>query len=322
MRKWHQLEHQEGIKIIPRESHTAVLYNSSIYILGGSTYANDFLQFDIRTGQWKELYYENAPTRRNSHTAVIYKDEMIVFGGLAGKYLNDVHVFNFEKQEWKEMVTSGEKPSGRANSSAVVYKGRMYIFGGFCTELYLNDCFVLHIDDRLWVKNQTLGDVPSKRTWHTAVIYFDSMIVFGGFSNGEYCNDIHALNLNTNIWKTIECVGCSPAPRCGHSCVEYQGKMYIFGGYGEMYFDDFWEFDFQTRRWERIEARGKKPSERELHKAVVNSDGTMFVFGGACGAFYAKKNDMFSVSLSVQMFVILKNILDNGYFGDINVYNS
>eukprot|EP00013_Stygamoeba_regulata_P025332 CAMPEP_0177652154 /NCGR_PEP_ID=MMETSP0447-20121125/12957_1 /TAXON_ID=0 /ORGANISM="Stygamoeba regulata, Strain BSH-02190019" /LENGTH=879 /DNA_ID=CAMNT_0019155337 /DNA_START=30 /DNA_END=2669 /DNA_ORIENTATION=- len=113
----------------------------------------------------------------------------------------------------------------------------------------------------------------------------------------EMCTD--------EVKRTGSSVGVSePSAREGHTAVVYKDSVYVFGGRAlasassgsgsssssvgdAQLLDDLWRLDVKANRWEVVKARGRAPSARAYHSAVVRDD-SMLVFGGlATGSKFA-----------------------------------
>ncbi|KAJ3451244.1 kelch domain-containing protein [Anaeramoeba flamelloides] len=72
-----------------------------------------------------------------------------------------------------------------------------------------------------------------------------------------------------------------PPKRAAHSACISGNKMYIFGGYlYNNYFNDIYSFNFQTKNWSKINAKGDIPTGRRWNSSVVDSSGNIWIFGG------------------------------------------
>ena len=62
-----------------------------------------------------------------------------------------------------------------------------------------------------------------------------------------------------------------------------RGKLYMFGGYGGSgRLDDFFEYDFATKVWTKLECTGVSPGVRENNGVVVQGR-CLYMFGGYNG---------------------------------------
>ena len=82
----------------------------------------------------------------------------------------------------------------------------------------------------------------------------------------------------------------NPSARYYHSTVYYRRKMYVFGGKnGKKYLNDTWAFNFETEKWEELEAVGNIPYPRikhSLHFYPSDTQNRLILFGGKNGSIY------------------------------------
>lgn len=92
-----------GTPPTPRHSHSAVVYEDSMYVFGGydGHYRNDFYRFNFGTNAWTQINLKPNgngvwPKSRYRTSTTVYKDMMFLFGGHDGaRQLNDFYCFNF-----------------------------------------------------------------------------------------------------------------------------------------------------------------------------------------------------------------------------------
>ena len=93
----------KGAPPSPRHSHSAVIYENSMYVFGGydGHYRNDFYRFHFPTNVWSQINLKPNgngvwPKSRYRTSTTVYKDMMFLFGGHDGaRQLNDFYCFNF-----------------------------------------------------------------------------------------------------------------------------------------------------------------------------------------------------------------------------------
>ena len=94
--KWRQLISENGPRPGPRSGAASVVYNDSLYILGGyggNGRLDDLWQYNFCEGQWHRLdTCGPSPPGRENNGAVVYKGGLYIFGGYSGFFwLNDFH---------------------------------------------------------------------------------------------------------------------------------------------------------------------------------------------------------------------------------------
>ncbi len=118
--------------------------------------------------------------------------------------------------------------------------------------------------------------------------------MFGGCREEYYfenLNDVWEFDLRgleNGVFKApatrLRTVGDLPDARWGHSAAVYEGKMYIFGGRNHDDLNDIYSFDFEERRWARVDTTCN-PEPRRRHSAAFIGR-TMVMFGGFDGNFF------------------------------------
>lgn len=119
----------------------------------------------------------------------------------------------------------------------------------------------------------------------TAVAVGNTLVLFGVAG----CGDGEIATLNTDAhdakWVCVPSIERGPRNRTGHTAVSHNNAMWIFGGHdveGITTFGDMWCFDFETMSWSCC-SNGNHflgPKPRYSHSAVIDRNGTMWVFGG------------------------------------------
>jgi N-acetylneuraminic acid mutarotase len=98
------------------------------------------------------------------------------------------------------------------------------------------------------------------------VVYQNSMYIFGGYDqHGFICDAIYQYNFEANIWTKVKYSMDSLSPsdleRFHHDCVVYKNVLLVFGGKGpSASYNDLLEFNFETKRWRKLDGVGERPS--------------------------------------------------------------
>ena len=165
---------------IPREEHTAVLYEDYIVIFGGFVggegaweeaghrvkRTNEMFSYSTADNTWERLKVKGKkPCPRSGHSAVQrikhqgefqWQEQMFVFGGKNGTdaKLNDLWQFDFARKSgtWTE-IKADNPPPPRSGHSASIYKDRyMVIFGGIAeVTKELNDMYLFDFNEEKWI---------------------------------------------------------------------------------------------------------------------------------------------------------------------------
>jgi len=221
----------------PRERHTAVIHDKSIFIFGGfngQSKLKDFYEFNTETNTWQEVIssgHGNIPSARHSHISVVHGDKMYIFGGFDGNCKNDFYKFNFTTNNWI-LLPSVNAPKPRYLSAATVYKDVMFVFGGHNESHVLNDLHAYNFDTERWTAiNFHSGIIPSSRSSHSLVTHNDSLYLFGGCTNTS-SDYLYEYKVEESRWFVINSkVGDLPLKRYGHSAVINRKILWVFGGH-------------------------------------------------------------------------------------------
>ena len=200
---------------------------------------------------------------------------MIIFGGRDenDKRLDTVYALGLEDKKWRkieyelpderdDMVPQGPFemplivknehkngkpfPLGRSGATAVVTKdNKMIIYGGFVVEgrlgFNVGETLVLDLDKMKFSYPMTSGSIPVRRNKHSAVLDNENrMWVWGG-----------------SVW-------------------DHTGGSSTYASTATYYAD---VSNPKSIVWHRVETKGKPPSQRRFHSAII-VDGGMYIIGG------------------------------------------
>ena len=159
------------------------------------------------------------------------------------------------------------KPGCRENNGVVIGdSSRVYLFGGYNGTSWLNDLWMFDIDTQMWECIQESSDTSN-------------------------INEENAALERNRVYDTVV-----PSRRFGYVSVVHNHKFVLFGGFdGTRWLNDMYEFDFQTKTWTEIHAKGTLPSVRSC-PAWAKDDTFVYIQGGYDGV--ERKADFFACNLS------------------------
>jgi len=233
---WTEIPHEIGGKT----EHKCVVYGDALWFVGGyngHNYTNDVRRFDPHTGISSIVDTTGESfSPRSALTAVVHQNNMYTFGGWNGftkQWYNDLHVFNFDTKEWREIEGKGEKPCQRTSHACVVWNNCMYLFAGFSGEQYLNDLHEFDFATETWrdISHETRGTKPSPRSRFCAVVHGNSMYLLGGWNKATYFDDFYSYNFLTKTWTQISNPHFNIPSLSQYSLTAHENKLYIFGGF-------------------------------------------------------------------------------------------
>jgi len=264
------------------------------------------------TSEWKPVDCKgNRPSPRYGHTAIVFSNFMWIFGGMDGeKVFNDVHIFNFETQEWRE-VECEEMPEKRYFYSAVLKEDCIYVFGGTpeipnrIKARYFNDMWIFSFVNHTWAKIPVDNNLVRGRAGHISFLNENELYIYGGFQGDggfTYLYDFFCFNLDTETWREIELQEQSPPVARPLSVTAFMNFFFVFGGFdGKNLSRTLWIFDPKEKKWGAIAdlwrvvddptavvAQNLAIVPRYGHSlGVFNQEGEdlLFIFGGSGSMF-------------------------------------
>lgn len=286
--------------------------------------------FDIEKEQWKEVAPKNSPKGRYGHSAIVTPSgKMWIYGGGMMNLETGVDESATElvyiglkegatSESWSQ-VQPEKKPKDRVFHTAVYYEGFMWIFGGAMQargpdNTVFNDVHAFDTEANSWSEISCEGQKPAPRQAHSAVIGADGrMWVYGGnaltMSGGPpnydsaFFKDLHVLDLNEKRWSKVETAGFLPGLLFHHASVmDAAGRLWLVGGVafqqrhysGNAYFldttlaDDSWH---GVPEFNDTANPNAPPLDKMASRAIIESSGKIWVFGGIRSQGHISKKD-------------------------------
>lgn len=237
----------------PRSSHTGLVYNGKMWILGGyNTVAgilNDVWSSSNGTSWTKILADTISPgskqfPKRSNHSSVVFNNKMWVIGGAGGAaVLNDVWS-SPDGTSWTKVLADTASPgsnqfSQRYGQGSVVFNNKMWVIGGDdFSNINKNDVWS-STDGVTWTN--VLPDTASpganqfsQRNSSICLVYNSQMWVIGGFYSGYGLNDAW-YSTDGVTWNEALLDNASPganqfSQRQYATGLVYAGAMWVIGG--------------------------------------------------------------------------------------------
>jgi N-acetylneuraminic acid mutarotase len=111
------------------------------------------------------------------------------------------------------------------------------------------------------------------------------IVLHGGYDGSSASRETWAFDCRTNEWRRMSCAE-APRGRLGQGFVydEIRDRcMMFFGTDGHLYFNDTWEYDFNSNTWTRLHP-GTSPSPRCKGGAAFDTESRQIIFFGGYGA--------------------------------------
>eukprot|EP00898_Chlorokybus_atmophyticus_P000295 jgi/Chlat1/1266/Chrsp115S00763 len=232
-RAWEQVATQ-GPAPPPRYSHTAVVFEDTMYVYGGerSTYVfGDVWAFSFANSTWEFVQQRgnsSLPAPRFDHAAAVVAEEgvMVVYGGRAGRdILDDFWSYDIANNEWTRLnpvMLDDAAPAGkRFGHSAAVYESTVYFYGGVTTiGTYSDDFFAYRVqDDTLAL----LTGIGAGRFAHVSLAHpaLGYILVHGGSNDArQEIDELWQYHVESDVWALATPV--TPA--------RYQHVGFVLGG--------------------------------------------------------------------------------------------
>ncbi|XP_012525965.1 F-box only protein 42 isoform X2 [Monomorium pharaonis] len=214
---WNSLPSMHWISTIgKRHSHSACIYDNSMYVFGGCTATwttfNDLWQLDLGTRTWvRPITMGNYPSPKACATMLYYKKSLILFGGWSHpspyplhqqwKLFNELHVYSIKSNKWTAINTL-ETPPPTSAHSATIHRNLMVIFGGVCNGYSSNDVWCLNLDTYTWHKQSTSNLKPQPRYGQSQIELGEKhLLILGGCTGPNAAmNDAWLLTMEGESW--------------------------------------------------------------------------------------------------------------------------
>jgi N-acetylneuraminic acid mutarotase len=301
----------------PFSNDISYKYQSSVWtgkkviLWGGFDYGDDApvnkgYAYNYKTGRWKEISNEGAPSARSGHSAIWFKNKMYVFGGYDEKdFLSSVHSYDPREDLWSELADLPENIDPRAYATAKVFNDKVYLWGGMNAEGTINTGWIFDPSQDLWEKMAENEELKGRISF-TSVVTNDSMIIWGGqesLEETQAISDGWSYSFETNSWMRLTDTGKEPRPRMHHAAVWTGEKMVVFGGAskGRVYRSGLF-YSPSERKWARMEI-DHKVKQRYGHSMIWTGN-DLVVWGGfkttktgVNNKFVSRKSKGFIVSI-------------------------
>ncbi|HSX36523.1 MAG TPA: hypothetical protein VLG13_00140 [Patescibacteria group bacterium] len=306
-----------------RYSHTSVVYNGYIYIVGGAAVGgasqNDILYSWISSTGALCLPSNHATcsgtvftqqtsaftTARQAHASVAYNGYLYIIGGFTPA-MSDVQYCPLNASTGAVgTCTQQANALSIANyrQAAVVYNGYIYLTGGSNTGISIQYAWISSSGALCLPSNHSTctGNVftqtntfTTAREGHTSVVYNGYLYIVGG-NNVSSFNDIQQCPFNNDgsVGNCTQQTSAFTTARWGHTSVVYNGYLYIVGGCtqgGAYPCNSGFQNDVQRLWLGQMGQVGANVTNgtgiitnREAHSSVVYN-GYMYIIGGATNA--------------------------------------
>lgn len=291
-----------------RQSHQAVEFKGKLWVIGGSTsndtYLNDVWSSDDGKSWTKQGNSNNQFSARDGHRVVVFDDKLWVIGGVDDFDVRDDVWSSTDGIAWTEVLSASQPSPVRVasvtfrypavyNHEVIVFDNSMWIIGGEDDNgNKVNDMYKSS-NGTSWIKQTPLSTarvssvatVFSARSEHQAVVFDNKIWVIGGEDGGGYTDDIWSSSDGIN-WSKTTVSGTQFSDRSGHRLAVYDNKMWLIGGRGGSFStpeNDVW-YTSDGATWEKEEDIGESHfTARYRHEVVVFDNNLWFIGGYSTG---------------------------------------
>ncbi|CAK56809.1 unnamed protein product (macronuclear) [Paramecium tetraurelia] len=255
------------------------------------------------------------PTSREGATLTYIPkyQSVVLFGGICNGRLNEIMIFDIQKDEWKVQQTQGRQPSPRCYHSGFYDESQnvIYYYGGQADKgRSLTDFYCLSFQNFVWKRLFLLESPPNRHNHTMCDLPGMEKIIFGGACLPEdlMYNDVWIFNYSaiqfTNqqeipgaVATKKNCKGEHPAPRQGHGAVVYQNNMFVFGGKCSDETTQLYKLSLDNYQWKRILHLGKAPGTRAFFSTSLIKD-NVIIFGGIDNVANKVLNETYLLNLT------------------------
>jgi N-acetylneuraminic acid mutarotase len=207
---------------------------------------------------------------------------------------------------WRGLFIESKKTEGtpdpRLWCSSVAFQNKLYVYGGHTTQGVLSNLISnvksdLYCQDLRTKKWSLVPHSMGGKTEHKCVVYDNKLWFVGGYNGYDYTSELHTFDPATNTTALVEATGEVFSRRSALTALVWKDRLYTFGGWNgftRTWFNDVHVFNFDTKTWRAVAAKGEPPLKRTSHSAVIHNN-KMYVFGGFSGEEYL--NDMHEFDL-------------------------
>jgi hypothetical protein len=230
---------------------------------------------------WTKLPSQDMPLPRyGAAMAYVGSADVMLYGGSATYAFADTWRFN--GSAWKQLQPPANA-GGRIFASAVFDEmiGAVRLLGGYDQKSEDGPKTLMagewRWDGDTWALSL---EAPPPPRWGASLVFARTgCVLFGGTTDGSAGNDELWVSPG---WKQ-ELAASAPPPRFAAQMAftKRRDRVVLFGGAhdGALY-DDTWELDLQTRRWQRITTPKAPPSLRNAAMVFDSLRNRMVLFGG------------------------------------------
>ncbi|KAJ4980614.1 hypothetical protein NE237_031451 [Protea cynaroides] len=282
-------------------SQTKILVFGGFGGLGRHARRNDSLVLDPFCGTLNAINVKEIPSPRLGHTASVIGHYVFIIGGRGDptKILDDVWVFDTDKNKWTLLECTGNMFYPRQRHAAAAVGSKIYVFGGLNIEKICSSMHVLDTENSTWSDISILGEWPCARHSHSLVAKGSQLFMFGGYDGETPLGDLYSFDAKTYLWKKEKTGGRAPYARFSHSMFVYKSYLGIVGGCPvSQHYEELALLDLRTHLWKYVMLDSVDKCLFVRSTVNVVGDDLVVIGGGAsCYAFGTRFNEPMKMCL-------------------------
>jgi hypothetical protein len=233
---------------------------------------------------------KSTPSPRMASSLVYFEGSLYLFGYAPLKEVpnSDLFRFDLESYEWEKVETLGTPPEPRIQHYAVIFNREMFVLYGMLFEALqeYDSIYKFNFDSRTWIFLSQ--EIDTRVTVAGSVLVGSKFYLFYGRTTQDVMNSVFSIDLSKNPpeREIVSPDFITPEARIYHCSVVISSFMYTFGGTDansddtETFFNDLWQFDFGTLKWNFVNTLGYTPSKRKSFGCTKSLGDVFAIFGG------------------------------------------
>ncbi|MFA6569761.1 MAG: kelch repeat-containing protein [Bacteroidota bacterium] len=220
-----------------------------------------------QSGVWEELKPTNSPLPRLAFgMAEIGDGKVLIFGGEDNtKKQDETWIYDYNENTWTQ-INNDIHPDKRYNLiMARITKNKVLMFGGWnpsglIEAGYYNDTWLFDLETLQWTEVKPEIKPSPRRSFGLAQLMDGKVLLFGGDTvAANYANDTWLFDIDSNNWQRIPNGISTRPPECeaGMMAQIDTGKILYYGGFYSKRLDETWLFDYNVKKWIKIEPKLK-----------------------------------------------------------------
>ena len=262
---WTQVTTAASTRFSKRRSHSSVVLNDAIYVIGGFDSGIVSLLNDV----WKSTdggrNWVKVPTTgtifspRHRHSSVVLGSDIYVIGGSNGTRPVDDIIWKSGDGgvSWQPVPTTGITFSPRSSPGSVVLGSDIYVIGGenHFTRSFDNQVWKSSNGGAAWTQIKAAGAEFSERYAHSSVTDGSAIYVIGGVGAGAArFNEVWKSTNGGVTWTQAAKTSARFPPRYSHSSVVLNDTIYVIGGHTSDFTNDVWKSEDGGAAWKNVHA--------------------------------------------------------------------